>query len=48
VIDGPTNGEFFRLYLDLSRGDVVVLDNLGGHKGKAAHASSEPSALTSS
>jgi len=44
VIDGPINGEFFRLYLEkilvptLSPGDVVVLDNLGSHKGKAARA----------
>ena len=42
VIDGPINGEFFRLYIEqvlaptLQPGDVVVLDNLGSHKGKAA------------
>ena len=42
VIDGPINGEMFRLYVEqvlaptLAPGDVVVLDNLGSHKGKAA------------
>ena len=44
VIDGPINGELFVLYIEkvlaptLSPGDVVVLDNLGSHKGKAARA----------
>ena len=44
VIDGPINGELFTLYVEqilaptLSPGDVVVLDNLGSHKGKAARA----------
>ena len=44
VIDGPINGELFTLYVEqvlaptLSPGDIVVLDNLGGHKGKAARA----------
>jgi transposase len=44
VIDGPINGEMFLLYVEkvlaptLSKGDVVVLDNLGSHKGKAARA----------
>jgi transposase len=38
VIDGPINGEIFRLYVEhilvptLKPGDVVVLDNLGSHK----------------
>ena len=41
VIDGPINGELFILYIEkvlaptLVPGDVVVLDNLGSHKGKA-------------
>jgi transposase len=41
VFDGPINGEAFRLYVEtqliptLRPGDVVVLDNLGSHKGKA-------------
>jgi transposase len=54
VIDGPINGAFFRLYVEqvlaptLNRGDIVVLDNLGSHKGKAAAPPSGPEALTSS
>jgi len=41
LIDGPINGERFRLYVEkvlvptLKRGDVVIMDNLGSHKGKA-------------
>lgn len=41
VIDGPINGELFRLYVTevlvpaLEPGDIVVLDNLGSHKGSA-------------
>lgn len=44
VIDGPINGAIFLVYIEkilaptLSPGDVVVLDNLGSHKGKAARA----------
>jgi hypothetical protein len=44
VIDGPINGELFRLYIEkvlaptLAPGDIVILDNLGSHKGKAARA----------
>ena len=44
VIDGPITGATFLLYIEkilapsLSPGDVVVLDNLGSHKGKAARA----------
>jgi transposase len=39
VIDGPVNGEIFRAYLEqflvptLAPGDIVILDNLGSHKG---------------
>jgi len=39
VIDGPINGQTFELYVDqfllqtLSHGDVVIMDNLGSHKG---------------
>jgi transposase len=39
-IDGPINAESFRLYVEevlvaaLKPGDIVVLDNLGSHKGK--------------
>jgi transposase len=41
LIDGPINGERFQLYVEkvlvpsLRPGDVVVMDNLGSHKGKA-------------
>jgi putative transposase len=41
VFDGPINGECFRAYVDqqltpaLQPGDIVVMDNLGSHKGKA-------------
>ena len=41
LIDGPINGESFRLYVEtalvptLRPGDVVILDNLGSHRGKA-------------
>lgn len=41
LIDGPINGERFQLYVDkvlvptLEPGDIVVMDNLGSHKGKA-------------
>jgi transposase len=44
VIDGPINGELFTLYVEnelaptLAKGDVVILDNLGSHKGKPARA----------
>jgi transposase len=40
VFDGPINGESFRAYVEqmlvptLSKGDIVVIDNLGSHKGK--------------
>jgi transposase len=41
VIDGPINGTSFRAYVEqflvptLSRGDVVIMDNLGSHKSQA-------------
>ncbi|MGD9615135.1 MAG: transposase, partial [Alphaproteobacteria bacterium] len=41
VIDGPINGASFRAYVEqflaptLNRGDVVIMDNLGSHKGQA-------------
>jgi transposase len=41
LIDGPINGDGFRLYIEkvlvptLRSGDVVIMDNLGSHKGKA-------------
>ena len=42
VIDGPINGDTFAVYVrqvlvpTLAKGDVVILDNLGSHKGRAA------------
>lgn len=44
VYDGPINGEVFRAYVEqvlvpvLRPGDIVVMDNLGSHKGKAVRA----------
>ncbi len=41
LLDGTINGERFRLYVDkvltptLAPGDIVVMDNLGSHKGQA-------------
>ena len=41
VIDGPINGELFRAYIEQvlvptpKPGDIVVIDNLGSHRGKA-------------
>ena len=41
LIDGPINGERFRIYVQrvlvptLKPGDIVIMDNLGSHKGKA-------------
>jgi putative transposase len=41
LLDGPINGECFRLYVEevlvptLQPGDIVVMDNLGSHKSKA-------------
>ena len=42
VIDSPINGELFTLYVEkvlaptLAPSEIVILDNLGSHKGKAA------------
>lgn len=41
LIDGPINGESFRVYIEsvlvptLRPGDFVIMDNLGSHKGHA-------------
>lgn len=41
LIDGPINGERFRLYVEkvlvptLKPGEIVLMDNLGSHKSKA-------------
>ena len=42
LIDGPINGKGFRTYVEkvlaptLKPGDLVIMDNLGSHKGNAA------------
>jgi transposase len=44
VYDGPINGEAFRSYVEavlvptLKPGDIVVMDNLGSHKGNLVRA----------
>ena len=44
LLDGPIDGESFRTYVErvlvptLRPGDIVVMDNLGSHKGKAVRA----------
>jgi transposase len=41
LLDGPINGERFLIYVEqvlvpsLKPGDIVIMDNLGSHKGKA-------------
>ena len=41
IIDGPINGERFRIYIEevlvptLEPGDIVIMDNLGSHKAAA-------------
>jgi putative transposase len=41
ILDGPINGESFRIYVEkvlvptLEPGDIVIMDNLGSHRGKA-------------
>ena len=41
VLDGPINAEAFKTYIEkvlvptLKPGDLVIMDNLGSHKGKA-------------
>ena len=47
VLDGPINGVSFQAYVDqvlvpeLSPGDIVVMDNLGSHKGAGVRAAIE-------
>ena len=47
VLDGPINGLAFQAYIDqvlvpeLKAGDVVVMDNLGSHKGAGVRAAIE-------
>jgi len=41
VLDGPINGQLFLAYVEqflvptLGKGDIVIMDNLGSHKGQA-------------
>ena len=41
LLEGPIDGESFRTYIErilvptLREGDIVIMDNLGSHKGKA-------------
>jgi transposase len=45
LLDGPINGESFRVYVEkvllptLKPGDIVIMDNLGSHKSKAVRQS---------
>jgi transposase len=47
VLDGPINGEIFRAYVEqilapsLRPGDIVIMDNLGSHKGEGVRAAIE-------
>ena len=47
MLDGPINRDAFQTYVDrllvpeLVRGDIVVMDNLGSHKGPAVRAAIE-------
>ena len=52
VLDGPINGIAFQAYIDqvlvpeLQPGDVVVMDNLGSHKGPSVRAAIEAAGAT--
>lgn len=47
VLDGPINRDAFQAYVErvlapeLTPGDIVVMDNLGSHKGPAVRAAIE-------
>ena len=47
VLDGPINGVWFQAYVDqvlvpeLRPGDIVIMDNLGSHKGAGVRTSIE-------
>ena len=47
VLDGPINGRAFQAFVDqvlvpeLRPGDIVIMDNLGSHKGAGVRASIE-------
>lgn len=52
VLDGPVNGEAFQAYVDqalvpaLGSGDIVVMDNLGSHKGPGIRRAIEAAGAT--
>jgi transposase len=52
VIDGPINGETFQAWVEqflvptLAAGDIVIMDNLGSHKGPAVRAAIEAAGAT--
>jgi len=52
VLDGPINGQWFQAYVDqvlvptLRKGDIVVMDNLGSHKGAAVRKAIEDAGAT--
>jgi transposase len=51
VLDGPINGLWLPAYVDqalvptLSRGDIVIIDNLGSHKGAGVRQAIEASGV---
>lgn len=52
VLDGPINGRSFQIYIDrvlvpdLRPGDIVIMDNLGSHKGPGVQAAIEAAGAT--
>lgn len=52
VLDGPINGRSFQAYVDrvlipdLRPGDIVIMDNLGSHKGPGVQAAIEAAGAT--
>jgi transposase len=52
VLDGPINGQWFQAYVDqvlvptLRKGDIVVMDNLGSHKGAGVRKAIEAAGAT--
>lgn len=52
VLDGPINGVWFQAYIEqvlvptLSPGDIVVMDNLGSHKGVGVRSAIEAAGAT--
>ena len=52
VLDGPINGVWFQAYVDqvliptLAPGDIVVMDNLGSHKGAQVRKAIEAAGAT--